>query len=447
MASDPKTFLAASVLNDGSIVSYRTLSREAKVHSNAAKKMLYDFYQKQTSKKPGSVHATYLIDGVPKSKNESNVNGQQKDSEDMQMQSSPYMSSSMPQDDNEQDRIHIRSIVLAREEDLIVVKSNFEQIHSIHIYSLEPSSVQNLQTLSECNRSLSVKYAHEDPLVAGKQYGIIQNAGVKRRSGWRLEVTTKPVIKSNELASGKFQDSSRASIKPTQSSDRPLSNGKAGRSTPQPDSKPSSKPATLKREQSDIFKSFSKPTANLKKEDTGSSTGTSPAPSAAQPDKKTDDEDEPMKDASEDEQEEDFIAANNDSSKQGKSHSEREADLRKMMDEEDEGMEDTVIDPSQESAPVDPPVSQTGTSPEPPVVVTEGRRRGRRKVMKKRMIKDEEGYLVTKEEPAWESFSEDEPPPQKEKTPTSTTSSAIGKGKKAIAKPGQGNIMSFFGKR
>jgi hypothetical protein len=41
-----------------------------------------------------------------------------------------------------------------------------------------------------------------------------------------------------------------------------------------------------------------------------------------------------MKDASEDEQEEDFIAANKDSSKQGKSHLEREADLRKMMDEE-----------------------------------------------------------------------------------------------------------------
>ena len=56
-------------------------------------------------------------------------------------------------------------------------------------------------------------------------------------------------------------------------------------------------------------------------------------------------------------------------------------------------MEDSAIDPSQESAPIDAPVSQTETSPEPPVVVTGGRRRGRRKVMKKKTIKDEEGYL------------------------------------------------------
>ncbi len=66
--------------------------------------------------------------------------------------------------------------------------------------------------------------------------------------------------------------------------------------------------------------------------------------------------------------------------------------------------------------------------------------------MKKKTTKDEEGYLVTKEEPAWESFSEDEPEPHKERAPMS--SAAISKSKKAgDAKPGQGNIMSFFGKK
>lgn len=55
---------------------------------------------------------------------------------------------------------------------------------------------------------------------------------------------------------------------------------------------------------------------------------------------------------------------------------------------------------------------------------------------------------VTKEEPAWESFSEDEdePPPQKERTPASTASSSA-KSKKLGGKPGQGNITSFFGKK
>ena len=59
--------------------------------------------------------------------------------------------------------------------------------------------------------------------------------------------------------------------------------------------------------------------------------------------------------------------------------------------------------------------------------------------------------LVTKEEPAWESFSEDEPPAPsasaKAKQPPVSGSAATGKGKKAAGKPGQGNIMSFFGRK
>lgn len=59
-------------------------------------------------------------------------------------------------------------------------------------------------------------------------------------------------------------------------------------------------------------------------------------------------------------------------------------------------MEDTGEDAlrvSQESEPADGPTPQKEISPEYPVVVTGGRRRGRRKVMKKQTIKDEEGYL------------------------------------------------------
>ena len=63
--------------------------------------------------------------------------------------------------------------------------------------------------------------------------------------------------------------------------------------------------------------------------------------------------------------------------------------------------------------------------------------------MKKKTVKDEEGYLVTREEPSWESFSEDEPaaPPPKKKPAVNAP-----KGKPG-AKPGQGSIMSFFGKK
>ena len=62
----------------------------------------------------------------------------------------------------------------------------------------------------------------------------------------------------------------------------------------------------------------------------------------------------------------------------------------------DEKMEDTgegAPQVSQETEPVDSSTSQKEAFPEPPVVVSRGRWRGRRKVMKKKTIKDEEGYL------------------------------------------------------
>jgi DNA polymerase delta subunit 3 len=81
--------------------------------------------------------------------------------------------------------------------------------------------------------------------------------------------------------------------------------------------------------------------------------------------------------------------------------------------------------------------------------------------MKKTTVKDEEGFLgpciplrpiylltctnfgaVTREEPTWESFSEDEPAPKKKPAVN------VPKGKAGKAQgQGQGNIMSFFGKK
>ena len=80
--------------------------------------MLYDFHQKQTSTKLGSVHATYLVDGVLNNTKALSVNRQESDIEDMHMQSSPYMSSPMLQERNGEDCTPTRSIMLAREEDL-----------------------------------------------------------------------------------------------------------------------------------------------------------------------------------------------------------------------------------------------------------------------------------------------------------------------------------------
>ena len=71
-------------------------------------------------------------------------------------------------------------------------------------------------------------------------------------------------------------------------------------------------------------------------------------------------------------------------------------EIRLLIKQKDEPMEDdeeASPEASQQSEPLDAPISQKAASPEPPAVTTEGRRRGRRKVMKKKTMKDEEGYL------------------------------------------------------
>ena len=248
--------------------------------------MLYDFHKKQNAKKSGSVHATYLLDGTPKTASESQPNGHQADGEDAHMQSSPFMSSAVPQEEKAEEAVPSRSVVLAREEDLVAAKAKFERIHSIHIYSLQPNTLQNLQVLSDCNRNASTQFASEDPLAAAQQYGVIHNDGVRRRTARRPQwvapsTAAKTVEKSKptpnapdttKAASKATYPSSQESVKSDAKPEQPQSSGKrqVGR--------PPGKAPALKKEQSAIFKSFSKPKPKLKQENSASSAGPSPAP-------------------------------------------------------------------------------------------------------------------------------------------------------------------------
>ena len=135
---------------------------------------------------------------------------------------------------------------------------------------------------------------------------------------------------------------------------------------------------------------------------------------------------------------------------------EREEKLRQMMmdDDDDENPEETneanedseMVDASSPSNPIDAPERTKARSPSPSAPAPEisnGRRRGRRKIMKKKTMKDAEGYLVTKEEPAWESFSEEDKPvaPPKPKVQV-----AVAKGRPTSSAKNQGNLMAFLGK-
>lgn len=117
-------------------VTYRLLSRELKIHVNTAKesvftdpipgrrmltghRMLFEFHRLQNGKKPGTIHATYLVSGTKRKDEAAATNGSvKKDGEDEYMQSSPFMNSSMPQVEESTGETSVLSISLTGEENL-----------------------------------------------------------------------------------------------------------------------------------------------------------------------------------------------------------------------------------------------------------------------------------------------------------------------------------------
>ncbi|KAI9836582.1 MAG: hypothetical protein M1819_001214 [Sarea resinae] len=432
-----KHLLAAWVLNDGHVVRYETFIYQPEIPSTHASwsRLLFEFHRQEITKKPGSVHATYLISGERRPATDVAANGESHtDGEDRYMQSSPFMSSPPQNQSTQEESIPVHSITLARQEDL-----------------------------EDCNRDISSKYADEDPLEVGGRYGIIRNPNVKRRSTRRPPppaaeapmASKNPTGSSAQALNVKKESTSekKASANPSKEIKIPEAKSAtpdATTETKEGKTRKANVKPSIRRDTSDIFKSFAKSQPKLKRKDTDSSAEASPAlsaPDSAEPSAR---EDEPMKDASEDEQEEDFVVnkfdGKDESRRQAKSQ--REDELRKMMEEEDELMPDPppvpveVPQDIETAEPEEPEVQKEETLP---VTVSGGRRRGRRKVLRKKTIKDEEGYLVTKEEPVWESFSEEEPEPRKAKSSTPAAVSTS-KHKKASGK-GQGNIMSFFSKK
>ena len=58
-------------------------------------------------------------------------------------------------------------------------KSTFQSISTIHVYSLEPTTLPDLNVLVDVNREIASTHGQEDPLECGKQWGMIQNRDVR----------------------------------------------------------------------------------------------------------------------------------------------------------------------------------------------------------------------------------------------------------------------------
>ncbi len=257
---------------------------------------------------------------------------------------------------------------------------------------------KDLQLLSDCSRELQSLTASEDPLTTLSTYGSITNPLAKRRpnvnrrpappptSHLKTKVETKPnphqdppkpktEPKSQPSTANEFFAKSNTSSKLNPTSGSGTASSKE--STPAP-------PA-LRKESSSLFKSFAKAKPKTKREDTGTGTDSEV-------------QDEAMKEVSDDE--EDYVLPapvkreGEDSDR--KNRREREAALKKMMEDDDNEATDSPKQESEAEAEEDAEVLEEKRplkEEEPVVEVSGGKRRGRRKVMKKKTVQDEEGYL------------------------------------------------------
>ncbi len=193
-------------------------------------------------------------------------------------------------------------------------KALFESLQSVHVYSLQPTPLTDLHVLTDVSRDITTTYAKEDPLEYGKKYGVIQNKNVKvgpfttckvsrlipnfqRRTGRRpppapmTTVPTEPVLQARSSNSSSTKQESKpkddASRPGSRSEDKKALQGSKGQAqsksqnSQKPDPKSAAKPPGMKRDSSDIFKSFAKAKPKMKRQDTDSSAVESPADSVS----------------------------------------------------------------------------------------------------------------------------------------------------------------------
>ncbi|KAK2001648.1 DNA polymerase subunit Cdc27 [Colletotrichum falcatum] len=422
-----KKYLADQILSEEKIVTYRSLSRALGVHVNTAKGMLYEFHRSQNGMRPGTIHATYLVYGIQKA-------AKVQEDGDVEMTSSP------PDVEPLSDDVVTHSLTLVPGARLKEVLATYEELSSFHIYSLARHPTTELQMLVDITQQTKEQSTSDSASMA-ETYGTIINHNVRKR-----DRQGRPVPATVAAASA------------TQSVKRDLAPSTANPASPEPKTEPvkqetktSAKevppaaikkaappPALKKSGSSGIMSSFAKAAAKA-------SSKQKEAPKPEIPAALSDDDED---------DDEDIPAAKPSVNPGRKSRKDREAELKQMMEEseeEDEPEEKEEEEPADEPM-EEAPEPEVQPKPEPAEIVSstgDGRRRGKRRVMKKKQIMDDQGYLVTIQEPAWEEFSEDEapPPPSKAKSSSAPGSGTqASKGKKTAPK-GQGNIMSFFAKK
>ncbi|GFP58224.1 DNA polymerase delta subunit 3 [Trichoderma asperellum] len=394
--------------------------------------------------KANSIHATYLIYG-------SKTEDREPETGDADMDGSA------PEPEPLSDYASAKTVTIVAEEGLKDALAEYEEVTSLHIYSLAPFPQRDLALLSDVSKSLSEYRKVEDAAKMLDTYGLIANPKARKKDRKGRPPVSVPATAPSAHKAVK-QETQSATPKPSQAEKVKQQTKETTSVDSTPTSSAGKKPhPPLKRGSSGgIMQSFARAAAK---------------PPKSKPEPKPKEEDTSMALSDDGEADEEDLPSSKsiDLEALKRTRKEREEQLLRMMeDPEDEADEkeepknedeneksDEEMEEASEPEPEpEPEPEQPKEDKEPAEVISNssnGRRRGKRRVMKKKRILDDQGYMVTIQEAAWESFSEDEaPPPATKPTPTATPASSTQKSKKAApaAKSGsQGNIMSFFSKK
>lgn len=263
----------------------------------------------------------------------------------------------------------------------------YQDVTSIHVYSLSPRPQTDVALLADIASSTSDIYRQNGPILATNKYGVITNPSVRRRDPAARHAPSavgapKPV-KQEKVAEKpapapkvKQEVVEKSSANPTPSS----SSGKG----PAPVAKRGGAGGIMQSFAKAASKPPPKPKQPVKKEDT--------SVAALSDDGEADDADMPSSRKA-------YTAAPDAARKSKK---EREENLRRMMDEDDDDdvdeKDDEPDDEEMDDAPEPEPEPEPEAKPkeEPAEVISSsenGRRRGKRRIMKKKRILDDQGYM------------------------------------------------------
>ncbi|KAI1765388.1 DNA polymerase subunit Cdc27 [Hypoxylon sp. FL1150] len=428
-------YLAQSIFTEDQVVTYRALSRALNINTNVAKEMLYDFHKSQNETRRGSVYATYLVYGTRKK-----AQRVEEHDGDVEMTDS-HPEAHLPFSDE----VPTYTLALISQARLHEALAGYDEATSIHVYSVSAHPINDLQFLTDPVRQVMDMSTAGTVPAASKVYGSIMSPDVYTRQ--RPGQTSKPVTSAPKAQS---QPEIRQEVK---QDDKPI----AAKEEPKPASQ-----SNVKGFASSAPVKKTAATASLKRQGSSGGIGQMFAKAAAKPKKpavKATDSitssaaEEDQKMAMSDDGEDDTKSmpeAKQESSSGRQARIDRQAELRRMMEESDEEEPEKAESPAEEPMEEDEPLPEPEPKAEEPAEVVssagDGRRRGRRRVTRKKQVMDDQGYLVTIQEQGWESFSEEEAPPSSKPKSQSVKSEPAAKPKKAAGK-GQGNIMSFFSKK